>query len=333
MAAYQASTTNYEDSQKLHEAKREANATRAVSKYLFGLSTGEDGSSTLASGSAAASVGFMLLQPMQLADYATKFTSALRAYKTALMSTPCVCRQSAVEADVATVVLCDFAQMGSLKQEVLVAAKAVMTNVDAACMIVCYPEIASGYTQCVLAPREKAVAASAGDPQEDDPSSTIDDEEMLPAEGAPPAMKTKKAHRRLLYQLAWGRHAVHRELALGIGNYYPLDFANKFSETDPRVRASKTGFVMLPLETSSDMTTSKLLKGGLDNLAFPSDYIKVSFDRGARVGLGRNLRGSLRELFGVRREKLLRMCGVLPFCKDNFSVSPTQVWRSEACRK
>ena len=42
-------------------------------------------------------------------------------------------------------------QMGSLKQEVLVAAKAVMTNVDAACMIVCYPEIASGYTQCVLA--------------------------------------------------------------------------------------------------------------------------------------------------------------------------------------
>ena len=127
MAAYQASTTNYEDSQKLHEAKREANATRAVSKYLFGLSMGEDGSSTLASGSAAASVGFMLLQPMPLADYATKFTSALRAYKTALMSTPCVCRQSAVEADVATVVLCDFAQMGSLKQEVLVAAKAVMT--------------------------------------------------------------------------------------------------------------------------------------------------------------------------------------------------------------
>ena len=69
----------------------------------------------------------MFLQPMPLADYATKFTSALRAYKTALMSTPCVCRQSAVEADVATVVLCDFAQMGSLKQEVLVAAKAVMT--------------------------------------------------------------------------------------------------------------------------------------------------------------------------------------------------------------
>ena len=64
----------------------------------------KDGSSTLASGSAAASVGFMLLQPMPLADYATKFTSALRAYKTALMSTPCVCRQSAVEADVAAVV-------------------------------------------------------------------------------------------------------------------------------------------------------------------------------------------------------------------------------------
>ena len=124
---------------------------------------------------------------MPLADYATKFTSALRAYKTALMSTPCMCRQSVDEADVATVVLCDFAQMGSLKQEVLVAAKAVMTNVDAACMIVCYPEIASGYTQCVLAPREKAVAASAGDPQEDDPSTTIDDEAILPAEGAAPA--------------------------------------------------------------------------------------------------------------------------------------------------
>ena len=86
--------------QKLHDAKREANATRAVSKYLFGLSMGEDGSSTLASGPAAASVGFMTLQSMPLDDYATKFTSALRAYKTALMSTPCVCRQSAVEADV-----------------------------------------------------------------------------------------------------------------------------------------------------------------------------------------------------------------------------------------
>ena len=248
---------------------------------------------------------------MPLADYATKFTSALRAYKTALMSTPCVCRQSAVEADVATVVLCDFAQMGSLKPEVLQAVKAVLTNVDAACMIVFNPEIASGYSQWVLEPGQKGEAASAGDPQEDDPSSTIDDEEMLPAEGVPPGMKTKKAHRRLLKQLACDRHAVHRDLALGIENYYPLNFANKFSETDPRVRrASKTGFVMLPLETSSDMTTSKLLNGGLDKLAFPSDYIKVSFDRGARVGLGRNLRGSLRELCGVCREMLLGMCGV-----------------------
>ena len=125
----------------------------------------KDGLSTLASGSAAASVGFMLLQPMPLADYATKFTSALRAHKTALMSTPCVCRQSAVEADVATVVFCDVAQMGSLKQEVLAAARAVLTNVDAACMLVCYPEVASGCSQCVLAPVETAVATAAGDPQ------------------------------------------------------------------------------------------------------------------------------------------------------------------------
>ena len=93
-------------------------------------------------------------------------------------------------------------------------------------------------------------------------------------------MKTRKAQSRPRKQLACDRYTVQRDLALGIGNYYPLDFANKFSETDPRVRrASKTGFVMLPLETSSDMTTSKLLNGGLDKLAFPSDYIKVSFDR------------------------------------------------------
>ena len=202
----------------------------------------------------------MFLQPMPLADYATKFTSALRAYKTALMSTPCVCRQSAVEADVATVVLCDFAQMGSLKQEVLVAAKAVMTNVDAACMIVCYPEIASGYTQCVLAPREKAVAASAGDPQEDDPSTMIDDEAILPAEGAALAAASKKTACQLRKQLAGDRFTVQRELAFAIENYYPEDFANKFSETDPRVaRYTKSGFVLLPLDASSEhMATSKL---------------------------------------------------------------------------
>ena len=106
---------------------------------------------------------------MPLADYATKFTSALRAYKTALMSTPCVCRQSAVEADVATVVLCDYRTDGLAEAG---SPRGGESGHD------------SGYTQCVLAPREKAVAASAGDPREDDPSTMIDDEAILPAEGA-----------------------------------------------------------------------------------------------------------------------------------------------------
>ena len=155
----------------------------------------------------------------------------------------------------------------------------------------------------------------AADTQEDDPCTTIDDE-TLPAAGVPPALRTKKQQSALRKQLASDRYLVHKDLALGIENYYPEDFANKFTETDPRVpRHSKSGFVMLPMDGSTDMAGSKLLKGGLEKLAFPSHYVKVSFDRRSRVGLGRNLRGSLRELVGVRRENLLRMCGVLPFVK------------------
>ena len=238
-AAFQASTSTYDDAQKLHDGRRDTNAASAVSKWLFGRDvSSEDGSSN--------QVGFMTLSHMPLVDYATKFNSALRAHRSAVLSTPCVCRVSAVDADVATVLVCDFAQMGSLKSEALQAAKAVMANAEAACMIVCHPEVASGYSTCVLAPREKAAAASAGD-AEDDPSTVVDAEAVLPIAGDPAAPASKKTAAQLRKQLANDRLAVHRELGLGIDNFYPEDFANKFAETDPRVmRHTKSGFVRAP---------------------------------------------------------------------------------------
>jgi hypothetical protein len=103
------------------------------------------------------------------------------------------------------------------------------------------------YTQCVLTPKEKAAEQAAADEQEDDPSTLIDDDAVLPDAGKAAAAATRKTQAQMRRQLAQDRMTVSNELGLGLSNYYPEEFANKYCETDPRaLRNMKSGFVCAP---------------------------------------------------------------------------------------
>lgn len=101
------------------------------------------------------------------------------------------------------------------------------------------------YSQCLLAPKEKAAEQEAP-PGEigDDPCTIVDEDALLPAEGASVASTTKKTAAEQRRQLAADRHTLNQEIGLGIMGYYPEEFSNKLHEMDPRaVRNTKSGFV------------------------------------------------------------------------------------------
>ena len=108
---------------------------RACSKYLFGMTELDRGGHG----------GFMKFSHLPLAQYGTKLVGMFRKHRSDVLSTPAACKISAVEGGVFTVLVCDIAQLGPLKSECLQAAKQVMANIDVSCMVVCYPEIASGW--------------------------------------------------------------------------------------------------------------------------------------------------------------------------------------------
>jgi hypothetical protein len=86
----------------------------------------------------------MSVQHLAMGSYATEFVPKFRAHRASMLATPACCKVSAVEADVFTVALCDFAQLGSLKVETIEMAKCVLANIGTNCMVVCFPEIATG---------------------------------------------------------------------------------------------------------------------------------------------------------------------------------------------